>query len=92
MIPDTSPCLFYKFLGYLYSGILDTGSLSLDELTEMLALSDKYEVCFDWFGSKIVFSLCFLSVLRFISYLVGEAVFGFLSAFISKFESKRDSS
>ena len=47
MIPDTSPCLFYKFLGYLYSGILDTGSLSLDELTEMLALSDKYEVCFD---------------------------------------------
>lgn len=44
LVPDTSPCLFYKFLGYLYSGVLDTRSLSLDEVTEMLALSDKYEV------------------------------------------------
>lgn len=44
LIPDTSPCLFNKFLGYLYSGILDTDSLSVDELAEMIALSDKYEV------------------------------------------------
>ena len=44
LVPDTSPCLFYKFLGYLYSGLLDTRSLSLDDVTEMLALSDKYEV------------------------------------------------
>ena len=44
LVPDTCPCLFYKFLGYLYSGVLDTRSLSLDEVTEMLALSDKYEV------------------------------------------------
>jgi len=44
LVPDTSPCLFYKFLGYLYSGLLDTRSLSPDEVTEMLALSDKYEV------------------------------------------------
>lgn len=44
LIPDTSPCLFYKFLGYLYSGILDKDSLSLDELAEVIALSDKYEV------------------------------------------------
>ena len=44
LVPDASPCLFYKFLGYLYSGVLDTRSLSLDEVTEMLALSDKYEV------------------------------------------------
>ncbi|KAL9955418.1 hypothetical protein ACROYT_G036744 [Oculina patagonica] len=44
LVPDTSPCLFHKFLGYLYSGVLDTRSLSLDEVTEMLALSDKYEM------------------------------------------------
>lgn len=36
--------MFYKFLGYLYSGILDKDSLSLDELAEVIALSDKYEV------------------------------------------------
>lgn len=50
LIPDTSPCLFYKFLGYLYSGILDKDSLSLDELAEVIALSDKYEV-----RGKIIF-------------------------------------
>lgn len=44
LLPDTSPCLFYKFLEYLYSGILDTRSVSMDEVPEMLALSDKYEV------------------------------------------------
>ena len=44
LLPDTSPCLFYKFLEYLYSGILDTRSVSMDEVLEMLALSDKYEV------------------------------------------------
>ncbi|XP_068717142.1 BTB/POZ domain-containing protein 19-like [Montipora capricornis] len=44
LLPDTSPCLFYKFLEYLYSGILDTRSLSLDEVTDLLALSDKYEM------------------------------------------------
>lgn len=44
LLPDTNPCLFYKFLEYLYSGILDTRSLSMDEVPEMLALSDKYEV------------------------------------------------
>ena len=44
LVPDTSPCLFHKFLGYLYSGMLDTRSLSMDEVPEMLALSDKYEV------------------------------------------------
>jgi len=44
LVPDTSPCLFYKFLAYLYSGVLDTRSLSLDEVSEILAMSDKYEV------------------------------------------------
>lgn len=44
LVPDTSPCLFHKFLEYVYSGTLDTRSLSLDEVPEMLALSDKYEV------------------------------------------------
>lgn len=44
LIPDTSPCLFHKFLGYVYSGMVDMRSLSMDEVPEMLALSDKYEV------------------------------------------------
>ncbi|KAJ7373532.1 hypothetical protein OS493_011132 [Desmophyllum pertusum] len=44
LVPDTSPCLFQKFLGYLYGGVLDTHSLSLDDVTELLALSDKYEM------------------------------------------------
>ena len=44
LIPDTSPCLFLKFLGYVYSGMVDMRSLSMDEVPEMLALSDKYEV------------------------------------------------
>ena len=58
LVPDTSPCLFYKFLGYLYSGVLDIRSLSLDDVTEMLALSDKYEVSLtdmlfaDWCWNK----------------------------------------
>ena len=44
LVPDTSPCLFDKFLGYLYSGTLDKRTLSTDDVPEMLALSDKYEV------------------------------------------------
>ena len=44
LVPDTSPCLFHKFLGYLYSGALDKRTLSTDDVPEMLALSDKYEV------------------------------------------------
>lgn len=44
LVPDTSPCLFHKFLGYLYSGTLDKRTLSTDDVPEMLALSDKYEV------------------------------------------------
>lgn len=44
LVPDTSPCLFHKFLGYLYSGTLDKRTLSTDDVSEMLALSDKYEV------------------------------------------------
>lgn len=44
LVSDTSPCLFHKFLGYLYSGTLDKRTLSTDDVPEMLALSDKYEV------------------------------------------------
>lgn len=58
LVFDMSLCLFYKFLGYLYSGVLDICSFSLDEVIEMLVLSDKYEVFFigklfvDWFWYK----------------------------------------
>lgn len=57
LVPDTSPCLFHKFLGYLYSGVLDTRSLSLDEVTEMLALSDKYEVCHSYNSYHLLIDL-----------------------------------
>ena len=51
LVPDTSPCLFHKFLGYLYSGTLDKRTLSTDDVPEMLALSDKYEV---WWPTDLV--------------------------------------
>ena len=35
--------VFQKFLKYLYSGALDTESMSLDEVIEVLAVADQYE-------------------------------------------------
>ena len=35
--------VFQTFLGYLYSGSLDTEAMSLDEVIEVLAVADQYE-------------------------------------------------
>eukprot|EP00058_Branchiostoma_floridae_P010098 XP_002595586.1 hypothetical protein BRAFLDRAFT_117505 [Branchiostoma floridae] len=43
-VHDTSPALFRLFLEYLYVGNLATDTLTLDQLADMTALSDRYEV------------------------------------------------
>ena len=35
--------MFRTFLRYLYSGALDTEAMSLEEVTEVLAVADQYE-------------------------------------------------
>ncbi|KDR13429.1 uncharacterized protein LOC110835411 [Zootermopsis nevadensis] len=44
VIHDTSPFLFSTFLNYLYSGQLETKDLSVDQLADLMLLSDRYEV------------------------------------------------
>lgn len=43
-VHNTSPILFSLFLEYLYSGRLDYSSLSVEQISELLLLSDRYEV------------------------------------------------
>ncbi|RWS01741.1 uncharacterized protein B4U79_04822, partial [Dinothrombium tinctorium] len=43
-VHETEPELFKIFLQYLYTGLLDTSNLSTDELTELMQLSDRYQV------------------------------------------------
>ncbi|ELU06536.1 hypothetical protein CAPTEDRAFT_219008 [Capitella teleta] len=43
-VHGTSPELFLMMLKYLYSGYLDTKSLSVDQLADLLSLSDGYEM------------------------------------------------
>lgn len=43
-VHNTSPYLFSLFLEYLYSGRLECSSLTVDQLAEMLLLSDRYEL------------------------------------------------
>ncbi|KAK7869304.1 hypothetical protein R5R35_012870 [Gryllus longicercus] len=44
VIHDTNPFLFSIFLNYLYSGQLRTRELSVDQLADLMLLSDRYEV------------------------------------------------
>lgn len=44
IIHDTNLFLFRVFLEYLYSGRLRDESLSVEQLVELLLLSDRYEV------------------------------------------------
>ncbi|RWS27283.1 uncharacterized protein B4U80_11053, partial [Leptotrombidium deliense] len=44
IVHDTEPELFKLFLEYLYIGLLDTSILNTDELTELMQLSDRYQV------------------------------------------------
>jgi len=36
---------FQLFLTFVYSGILETDKMSMEEIIEMLAIADRYEVC-----------------------------------------------
>ncbi|XP_067013462.1 uncharacterized protein [Anabrus simplex] len=44
VIHDTNPFLFQTFLNYLYSGQLKTKELTVDQLADLMLLSDRYEV------------------------------------------------
>ncbi len=35
--------MFRTFLNYLYGGTLDTSSMSVDDIIELLAVADRYE-------------------------------------------------
>ena len=43
-VHDTNPQLFALFLDYLYSGQLDTADLTTEQLADLMALADRYEV------------------------------------------------
>ncbi|XP_072029575.1 uncharacterized protein [Amphiura filiformis] len=43
-VHDADPNLFRQFLGYLYSGGLETSAMSVEQLADMMSLSDRYEV------------------------------------------------
>ena len=44
-VHDADPNLFRQFLSYLYCGRLDTSAMTVEQLADMMALSDRYEVC-----------------------------------------------
>lgn len=44
LVPDTSPAVFCKFLETLYGEVMDTKSLTTEQLIEMMILTDIYEV------------------------------------------------
>ncbi|XP_059480539.1 uncharacterized protein LOC132199661 [Neocloeon triangulifer] len=44
VVHDTSHSLFKIFLEYLYCGRLDAANLSLDQLTDLMLLADRYEL------------------------------------------------
>lgn len=43
MVHDCEESVFRTFLNYLYGGTLDTSSMSLDDIVELLAVADRYE-------------------------------------------------
>ncbi|KXJ07762.1 uncharacterized protein LOC110250055 [Exaiptasia diaphana] len=44
LVPDTSPAVFCKFLETLYGEVMDTKSLTTEQLIEMMILTDVYEM------------------------------------------------
>ncbi|KAE8752100.1 hypothetical protein FOCC_FOCC001262 [Frankliniella occidentalis] len=44
LVHDTNPALFSVFLEYLYSGCINIKALSVDQLADLMMLSDRYEV------------------------------------------------
>ncbi|XP_031551379.1 uncharacterized protein LOC116288701 [Actinia tenebrosa] len=56
LVPSTNPHLFHKFLESLYSGTINTNCMSIDQLVEMMMLTDMYEV--DHMKEACEMSLC----------------------------------
>ena len=46
-IHDMDESMFKLFLKFIYCGHLDTSKMSMEEVINMLAVADRYEVCFD---------------------------------------------
>lgn len=44
VVHDTSPIYFLKLLNFIYTGKIDVTTGSTDQLTEILVLSDKYQL------------------------------------------------
>ena len=51
---DTDKESFQEFLKFIYTGHLETESKSLENLVELMALSDQYEV---------IFQMCYWEIL-----------------------------
>jgi len=45
VIHDMDESMFKLFLKFVYSGHLDTDKMSMEEIIELLAVADRYEVC-----------------------------------------------
>ena len=45
VINDMDESMFKLFLKFVYSGHLDTSKMSMEEIIELLAVADRYEVC-----------------------------------------------
>lgn len=43
MIHDCEESMFRQFLHYLYGGTLDTSTMSMDDIIELMAVADRYE-------------------------------------------------
>ncbi|KAJ8037564.1 ARM REPEAT PROTEIN INTERACTING WITH ABF2 [Holothuria leucospilota] len=43
-VHDIDPDLFVQFVRYLYSGLLDTTNMNIEQLADMMAVSDRYEM------------------------------------------------
>ena len=44
-VHDTHPEIFKLFLEFLYGGKLEMSELSTEQLSDLLVLADRYEVC-----------------------------------------------
>lgn len=68
---DTNPDLFKLFLQYLYSGQLETGQLTTEQLADMMSVSDRYEVLY--ITTLAVFiTVCIVTVVLLRVVVVGE--------------------
>ena len=46
--------MFQLFLEFVYCGHLDTSKMNMEELIDMLAVADRYEVCVSLFDHMLI--------------------------------------